>query len=640
MTNLSRSLYRCLVQLHPPAFRRRFAPEMLWIFDEIADHDARIELFTDALASLARQWVVRVAIQKLLIGELRFGPLPATGSGQFAWERIEFDDRPLPPPRVIQGGVVAFAFFACIAMAAFHANSFHRASIEANGSGLSALPPASGPSVSGNAPVEFNGREPSATAAAPATEDLRQQQQSGPPDDGRPPRIPDTPAGRQFFAWLDAFDSGDKAKLEQFLKDDYPTRSGADALDMEMQFREETGGFEFKDFDRDESTTTKFVGIVKERASDQFARFVIEVDSADERHITSLALNAVPRPAKFALPRMTERDALAAFRDKLKQEAAADRFSGAALVAKNGTPIFTSAYGLADRDKKIPNTINTKFRIGSMNKMFTATAVLQLAQNGKLKLSDPVGKYLTNYPNKNIATKVTVEQLLSHTGGTGDFFGPEFDKHRLELKSLDDYVKLYGAREPKFEPGARWEYSNYGFLLLGLVVEKASGEDYYAYVREHIYKPAGMNSTDSLPEDQTVPDRSIGYTKFGGAPAWKPNTDTLPYRGTSAGGGYSTVTDLLAFATAVQNHKLLDAEHTDLLTTGHTQIVEGEKYAYGFMDKTEAGVRSFGHGGGAPGMNGDLRIYPASGYVIVVLANLDPPAASRPADFIGNRLPQ
>jgi D-alanyl-D-alanine carboxypeptidase len=349
---------------------------------------------------------------------------------------------------------------------------------------------------------------------------------------------------------------------------------------------------------------------------------------------------AIPTPAKFAVPRMTERDALAAFKEKLQQESAADRFAGAALVAKNGTPIFTSAYGMADREKKIPDTLNTKFRIGSMNKMFTATAVLQLAQNGKLKLTDPVGKYLTNYPNKNIATKVTIEMLLSHTGGTGDFFGPEFDKHRLELKTLDDYVKLYGTREPKYEPGSRWEYSNYGFLLLGLIIEKASGQDYYAYVREHIYKPAGMTSTDSLPEDQTVAERSVGYTKMGGSTAWKPNTDTLPYRGTSAGGGYSTVGDLLAFATAVQNHKLLDAEHTELLTTGHTQISDGEKYAYGFMDKTESGVRSFGHGGGAPGMNGELTIYPASGYVIVVLANLDPPAASRPAAFVGNRLPQ
>ena len=635
MTNLSRSLYRCLVQLHPPAFRRQFAPEMLWIFDEVADRDARIELFADALCSLARQWVVRWAIQKLLIGELRLGPLPATGSGQFAWERIEFDDRPLPPPRVIQGGVVAFAFFTCIALAAFQASTAHRASVAANGSGMAGLPPASGPATPGDGDNGGRVPAPKLASASPA-----EQQQSIPPDDGRPPRIPDTPAGRQFFAWLDAFDTGDKAKLQQFLKDHYPARSDANALDMEMEFREQTGGFEFKDFDREESTTTRFVGIVKEHDSDTFARFVMEVDPASEGHITSLALNVIPRPAKFALARMTERDALAAFREKLRQDAAADRFSGAALVAKNGTPIFTSVAGMADRDKKVPVTLDTKFRIGSMNKMFTATAVLQLAQAGKLKLDDPIGKYLTNYPNKNIATKVTVEQLLSHTGGTGDFFGPEFDKHRLELKTLDDYVKLYGAREPKYEPGSRWEYSNYGFLLLGLVIEKASGEDYYSYVRAHVYKPAGMNSTDSLPEDQTVPDRSIGYTKMGGSATWKPNTDTLPYRGTSAGGGYSTVGDLLAFATAVQNHKLLDAEHTDLLTTGHTQVREGEKYAYGFMDSTEGGVRSFGHGGGAPGMNGDLRIFPKSGYVIVVLANLDPPAASRAADFIANRLPQ
>ena len=396
MTNLSRSLYRCLVQLHPPAFRRRFAPEMFWIFDEIADHDARVELFTDALISLARQWVVRVAIQKLLIGELRLGPLPATGSGQFSWERIEFDDRPLPPPRVIQGGIVAFAFFTLIVLAAFHAGSFQRASIAGNGSSLSGAPPASGPSVPGSSGSDYDGREPLTNSAAAVPGE--QQQQSTSPDDGRPPRIPDTPAGHQFFAWLDAFDSGDKAKLEQFLKEHYPARAGD--IDREMQFRGETGGFEFRDFDRSESTTTKFVGIVQERGSDQFARFVMEVNPNDGKTVTSLSLNIIPRPAKFAISRMTERDALAALRDKLKQEAAADRFSGAALVAKNGTPIFTSAYGMADRDKKVPNTTNTKFRIGSMNKMFTATAVLQLAQSGKLKLTDPVGKYLADYPNK------------------------------------------------------------------------------------------------------------------------------------------------------------------------------------------------------------------------------------------------
>ena len=274
-----------------------------------------------------------------------------------------------------------------------------------------------------------------------------------------------------------------------------------------------------------------------------------------------------------------------------------------------------------------------------MNKMFTAVAVLQLAQSGKIKLTAPLGEYLTDYPNGNLATKVTIHHLLTHTGGTGDFFGPEFDAHRLELRTLQDYVKLYGKRDVEFEPGSKWKYSNYGFLLLGLVVEKASGQNYYDYLREHVYAPAGMASTDSLPEVQNGPRRSVGYTA-GESETWKPNTDTLPYRGTSAGGGYSTVEDLQRFAEALRNHKLLDAHYTELLTIGKIETGGGDKYAYGFMDRTVSGVRSIGHGGGAPGMNGDLTIYPESGYVVAVLANMDPPAAGRVASFIGNRLPE
>ena len=110
---------------------------------------------------------------------------------------------------------------------------------------------------------------------------------------------------------------------------------------------------------------------------------------------------------------------------------------------------------MADREKKIPNTLDTKFRIGSMNKMLTATAVLQLVQAGKINLSDPLGKYLPDYPNKDLASKVTIHHLLTHTGGTGDFFGPEFDKHRLELRTLQDYLRLYGERGLAFDPTSR-----------------------------------------------------------------------------------------------------------------------------------------------------------------------------------------
>jgi D-alanyl-D-alanine carboxypeptidase len=175
--------------------------------------------------------------------------------------------------------------------------------------------------------------------------------------------------------------------------------------------------------------------------------------------------------------------------------------------------------------------------------------------------------------------------------------------------------------------------------MLGVIVERVSGKTYYDYVSENIFKPAGMTSTGSLPEDQNVGDRSVGYTQLGDE-GLRPNTDTLPYRGTSAGGGYSTVEDFLGFANALTNHKLLNAQNTDLLTTGKVDTPRGDKYGFGFMDNgAGTAMRHFGHGGGAPGMNGELQIFPQTGYVIVVLSNLDPPAASRISDFIVNRLP-
>jgi D-alanyl-D-alanine carboxypeptidase len=362
-------------------------------------------------------------------------------------------------------------------------------------------------------------------------------------------------------------------------------------------------------------------------ASDADAR--IELPDTKE---PSRALNLV-------LHRLTEADALKALSARADKLAGEGEFAGAVLVAKDGKMLFSHAYGLADRKRGIPNTLRTRFRIGSMNKMFTAVAIQQLVEAGKVELTAHLGKYLTDYPNRDVARKVTIHQLLTHTGGTGDIFGPDFDLQRTELRTLADYVRLYGKRGLEFEPGSRWSYSNYGFILLGRVIEKVTGQSYYDYVRQHIYKPAGMTRSGSLPEDQAVPGRSIGYTKPPGTTAWVPNTDTLPYRGTSAGGGYSTVEDLARFADALLSHKLLNPDSTKLLITGKVNAGPA-KYAYGFEDARDAeGNGWVGHGGGAPGMNGDLRIYPKSGYVIAVLANIDPPAAQRISEYLDPRLP-
>ena len=330
---------------------------------------------------------------------------------------------------------------------------------------------------------------------------------------------------------------------------------------------------------------------------------------------------------------------VAALRARLEAATEAGEFSGAVLVARDGRTLFEGAYGLADRERGAPNTPLTQFRVGSMNKMLTAVAALQLVQAGTLRLDAPLGTYLPDYPNAEVASTVTPHHLLTHTGGTGDIFGPEFTARRSELRTTGDYLRLYGTRGPRFAPGARWEYSNYGFLLLGAAIERVGGTSYDDRVAARVLGPAGMTATGSAPEDSLVPGRSVGYTRQLVSGALVSNAPTLPYRGTPAGGGYSTVGDLARFAVALREHQLLDSAHTALLLSGKVAIGEGVRYAYGFFDRVVGGRRFAGHGGGAPGMNGELAFEPGGGYVVVVLSNLDPPAAGRVAAFILDRLP-
>jgi CubicO group peptidase (beta-lactamase class C family) len=330
---------------------------------------------------------------------------------------------------------------------------------------------------------------------------------------------------------------------------------------------------------------------------------------------------------------------VAAVRARLEAATRAGRFSGAVLVARDGHTLFEGACGLADRERGVASTPLTQFRVGSMNKMLTAVAALQLVQAGTLRLSAPLGTYIPDYPNAKVASNVTLHHLLTHTGGTGDIFGPKFAAHRSELRTTEDYLRLYGTRSPRFAPGTRWRYSNYGFMLLGAVIERVSGTSYYDHVAARVLAPAGMTATGSAPEDSLVPGRAVGYTRKVVPGALVSNESTLPYRGTPAGGGYSTVGDLARFAAALREHRLLDPAHTALLLAGKVETGSGARYAYGFFDRVVGGRRFVGPGGGAPGMNGELAFEPNGGYLVVVLSNFDPPAAGRVATFILANLP-
>jgi D-alanyl-D-alanine carboxypeptidase len=437
---------------------------------------------------------------------------------------------------------------------------------------------------------------------------------------------------RIFSSWLAALNSDDASRHQQFLEQHY-ARGAEGGL---VRLRENSHGLELRALE--EATATRIVGLVQERDSDNFLRFTVVVAPDRPDFIQDLQIFYVPRPADFPPPRMTEAQIFAGLDAKLARDAAADRFSGVVLVTKHGKPVYHAAVGLANRDEKIANTLDTRFDLGSMNKMFTATAILQLVQSGKVRLTDPVGKYLTDYPNAEVATKVTIEHLLTHTGGTGNIFGPEFDAHRNELKTHADYLKLFGARAPAFEPGSRFEYSNYGMLMLGAVIERVTGKSYYDYVEQQIYRPAGMKHTGSEPLEVHGDDSAIGYMRPpGGDGVPRPNIALMAWRGNAAGGGFSTVGDLAKFAAALTANKLLSPANTRLLTTGKVDAPSGGRYAYGFLDR-RATEGWFGHDGGAPGVNGILMIFPESEYVVAVLSNFDPPFAGRVGSYLALRL--
>lgn len=326
----------------------------------------------------------------------------------------------------------------------------------------------------------------------------------------------------------------------------------------------------------------------------------------------------------------------------IDESVAADQFSGAVLVAKGNVPLVKQAYGLASKDFNVPNQADTKFNLGSMNKMFTAVAIVQLAQQGKISFTDTIRKHLPDYPNA-AADKITIHHLLTHTSGMGSYWNDKFDAKWAGLRTVNDFIPLFVDDPLSFEPGEKYQYSNAGFIVLGAIIEHISQQSYFDYIKEHIYEPAAMPDTDAYELDQPVQNRAIGYTHAGpdgklAAGLRRNNLLLHVVKGGPAGGGYSTVEDMLHFSLALRSYKLLSEQYTHLILTGKVERPDPETtdslYAYGFGVSTANGKRIVGHRGGAPGINGQFDMYLDLGYTVVVLSNYDPPAATQVARWI------
>ena len=430
--------------------------------------------------------------------------------------------------------------------------------------------------------------------------------------------------------WLAAFNAGSLEELQAFA-DAYAKKEGSSPDDY-LEFRGSTGPLRV--LETIESTPGQAKLLVLGKLNERTMWVTASMDTDNPAHLKQFQIEGTETPDKYKPGRVALPALMADAETKLEALRAQDALSGALLVARNGKVLLDWRGGEADREGGIPVDAGTRFRLASSNKMFTAVALLQLVQAGTVGLDDTIGRHLPDYPNKAVADEVTVRQLLTHTSGLGDFFGDDFDQYSASLKTLDDYVQRFARDAPQFTPGSQDSYSNYGFIVLGRIIEAVSGQSYYAYVEQHILRPAGMTGTGFEPETVTVPQRAVAYTKKDGQ--WVRETKSLPWRGMSAGGGYSTATDMLKFAEALRSGTLVSPALLQQATTAQNHK---RWYGYGFVVQGEGREHQYGHEGGAPGSNSAIVVLPAQGYVIVGLANVDPDAIGNVVNYIARRLP-
>ena len=299
-------------------------------------------------------------------------------------------------------------------------------------------------------------------------------------------------------------------------------------------------------------------------------------------------------------------------------------FSGCVTVVDAGETVVDACRGLADRRFGVAIDRQTRFHIASIGKMFTAVAIAQLVEAGKLSWNATLDSLVPEYPDRAAAKTITVWQLAHHTAGLGDFMVPEFFAQRETFVNPADYLDLI-ARQPKVgEPGKGWSYSNAGYVLLGRIIENVSHENYFDYIQRHVFAPAGMSASGfDSPEDVT-PKLAVGYyhdSLF--STAWKADWYKAGFKGSPAGGGYSNNTDLLAFARALRDGTLVKPATLAKMFDDAVPAGPGS-YAVGFGDRASHGRHIRGHAGGIEGTDANLQMVWETGAAIALTSNQGP----------------
>lgn len=444
---------------------------------------------------------------------------------------------------------------------------------------------------------------------------------------------PSTPAGQHLKAFIEAFNTGNRDTWTAFINEH--VRPGGRPLEERLQayggLYADFGGFDLQSVTVGGSDleVTALCKAKNPESENEWVEVGPICDTVPPHLIIGIRFAPSLPPMNLPDRQLSDAEIGQKLREFFDERAKADRFSGTVLIARGDRVIAQGAWGEASQRYHVPNNIETKFNLGSMNKMFTALAIGQLVETGKLRFDTKLGEVLTDYPDKDAAAKVAVSHLLTHSSGIGDFFSEEFDKHAHLIYSLSDFLPFITDKPLAFEPGAQFSYSNGGFIVLGLIIEKITGENYFDYIRDNIYKPAGMMNSDHYDLEIPTENLAIGYTRMSmqgkqDGPRRENYYRHPPRGGGSAGGGYSTVIDLHKYARALAGDKLVSRAIRDSLWTPHTQMGPEMGYGYGFgVERMESGYLSVGHNGGAPGITASFHYFPELDLTVTALGNYD-----------------
>jgi CubicO group peptidase (beta-lactamase class C family) len=437
--------------------------------------------------------------------------------------------------------------------------------------------------------------------------------------------LPDTKGAQRVLAYFSAFNSNDETRLRNFFTENITAESLKQRpVEPRMEFHKQVkSNFQTVEIQSLVSATGTEIKLLARSVNGGWISYVFTIEDQPAQKIVGMMIEPVDPPesaSKVSYPApATNAEFLKTAEKYFEDLVKTDAFSGVVLVAKDDKPVFSRAYGPASKEYGLSNRVDTKFNLGSINKMFTRIAIGQLVREGKISFDDKLGKYLPDYPNRDAAEKVTVRHLITMKSGIGDFFGEKFDSASKDrFRNNADFIPLFADKPLAFEPGTKDQYSNGGYILLGAIIEKVSGKSYYDYVRDNIFKPAGMAETDSYESEKMPPNTASGYTTRRGSGGRVNNIFTRPARGSAAGGGYSTAEDLLKFSIALKTGKLTIPDDNG-------------------QPRKDSGL---GIAGGSDGINGVFMVNAQSGYTIIVLSNYDPPAAEQSGQQLRDWLKQ